>query len=271
MKWIWTGTASGHGPPNSEGGRAPWYRSAPRAPGRVCASDCAGITPSEKPATTMSSGQPLRRLRTAADDLPETDLPRMRDALVDGPERLAAAVQVRRVDRVTGLPQLLGEREEPGRLPLRVMEQEHGRHRDHCSQRRSEPSSRGTALESSESQPREADRLAEGPGKGWSWQVSTYASGNWHVQADSERRVHRQVAGVHHRERQDGPGVRLGTAPAGRRDPRHFLSFSDWADAASRDPWKSSPAIRAEGLAACRELWDEFVGLGLLRRPASLG
>ena len=131
MKWIWTGTASGTGPRTRKAAGPPWYRSAPRAPGRVCARDCAGITPSGEARDDDVLGQPLRRRRAAADDLPETDLPGMRDAVVDGPERLAAAVQVRRVDRVTGLPQLLGEREEPGRLPLRVMEQEHGRHRDH--------------------------------------------------------------------------------------------------------------------------------------------
>src|SRR4029450_11581750 len=157
IMWIWSGTPSGHGPSNSEVGRAPWKRIAPRAPGRVCVSDCAGITPSEKPAYTMSAGsspaparprgntaerearvhdvggQLLGRLRTAPDDLPEPDLSRVGDALVDGSERFAVE-QVRRVDRVAGRPQPVGEFEEPGRLPLRGMEQEHRRHDDHCSQ-----------------------------------------------------------------------------------------------------------------------------------------
>ena len=36
--------------PNADAGRAPLKKSAPRAPGRAWASDCAGITPSENPA-----------------------------------------------------------------------------------------------------------------------------------------------------------------------------------------------------------------------------
>jgi heme-degrading monooxygenase HmoA len=42
-------------------------------------------------------------------------------------------------------------------------------------------------------------------------------------------------------------------------DPRHFLSFSDWADAPSRDAWKGSPEFERD-LASCRELCDEFAG-----------
>ena len=42
-------------------------------------------------------------------------------------------------------------------------------------------------------------------------------------------------------------------------DPRHFLSFSDSAHAASRDAWKASPEFE-RGLTSCRELCDEFAG-----------
>jgi hypothetical protein len=80
-------------------------------------------------------GQFLGLLRTETDDLPETHLPRVGDALVDGFERLPLE-QVRRVDRVTRQAQLVGEREEPGRLPLGGMEQDDRRHGDHSSQRR---------------------------------------------------------------------------------------------------------------------------------------
>jgi hypothetical protein len=37
-------------------------------------------------------------------------------------------VEVRRVDRMAGLPQFVGEVEEPARLSVRMMEQEHRRH-----------------------------------------------------------------------------------------------------------------------------------------------
>ena len=69
------------------------------------------------------------------------------------------------------------------------------------------------------------------------------------------------MAGVHHRERQDDPGVRFGSARLLRDadDPRHFLSFSDWADATSREAWKASPEFE-RGLTSCRELCDEFAG-----------
>jgi heme-degrading monooxygenase HmoA len=67
------------------------------------------------------------------------------------------------------------------------------------------------------------------------------------------------VAGVHHRERQGGPRFRLGTALRDADDSRHFLSFSDWADAASRGAWKASPEFE-RGLTSCRELCDEFAG-----------
>ncbi len=49
MAWTCTGTPSGQAP-NSEAGRQEWKNSAPRAPGRVWASSCAGMTPSENPA-----------------------------------------------------------------------------------------------------------------------------------------------------------------------------------------------------------------------------
>ena len=42
-------------------------------------------------------------------------------------------------------------------------------------------------------------------------------------------------------------------------DPRHFLSFSDWADTASLDAWKASPEFE-RGLTSCRELCDESAG-----------
>jgi hypothetical protein len=64
-----------------------------------------------------------------ADDLVETDLPCVGDTVVQVVERLAVE-EVRRVDRVTGLAQFVGECEEPGRLSLCVMEQERCRHHD---------------------------------------------------------------------------------------------------------------------------------------------
>ena len=86
-----------------------------------------------------------------------------------------------------------------------------------------------------------------------------YASGNWHVQPGSEDEfIARWQAFITESAKTAGG---FGSARLLRDgdDPRHFLSFSDWADAASRDAWKSSPGF-AKGLAACRELCDDFVG-----------
>src|SRR6266704_1920634 len=53
-----TGTPSGHAELNSDTGTQEWNSSAPRAPGRVCASFWAGSTPSENPAYTSCAGSP---------------------------------------------------------------------------------------------------------------------------------------------------------------------------------------------------------------------
>lgn len=42
-------------------------------------------------------------------------------------------------------------------------------------------------------------------------------------------------------------------------NPRNFLSFSDWESPESRDTWKASPEF-ARGMAACRELCEDFQG-----------
>ena len=57
MRWICSRTPAGHGPPNACGSTQECNSTAPRAPGRVCASFCAGSTPSEKPMGTSPSGR----------------------------------------------------------------------------------------------------------------------------------------------------------------------------------------------------------------------
>jgi heme-degrading monooxygenase HmoA len=86
-----------------------------------------------------------------------------------------------------------------------------------------------------------------------------YASGNWTVKVGSEDEfVARWRAFLSDSTKTAGG---FGTARLLRDsdDPRHFLSFSEWADAGARDAWKSSPEF-AKGLAACRELCDDFAG-----------
>jgi heme-degrading monooxygenase HmoA len=86
-----------------------------------------------------------------------------------------------------------------------------------------------------------------------------FASGNWRVKEGSEQEfierwrnwLSSTTASVH------GFGSARLLQDAG--DPRHFVSFSDWDDAGSRDAWKAGPEF-ASGMAACRELCDDFQG-----------
>ena len=109
---IWSGTPGGQGPPNSEGGTVAWSSNAAFAPGRVCASFCAGID--------HLVGQALGGSFTALDDGAEADLLGIADAVVELGERLAV-VEVRGVNHVPGSAQLSGEGEAPLRQALRMM------------------------------------------------------------------------------------------------------------------------------------------------------
>jgi heme-degrading monooxygenase HmoA len=86
-----------------------------------------------------------------------------------------------------------------------------------------------------------------------------YASGNWHVNAGSENEFIARWQTFITESAKTAEGFGSARLLRDGDDRRRFLSFSDWADAASREAWKSSPAFK-KGLAACRELCDEFVG-----------
>ena len=86
-----------------------------------------------------------------------------------------------------------------------------------------------------------------------------YASGNWNVRAGSEDEFIARWRAFLTESTENSEGFGSARLLRDGDDSRHFLSFSDWADAASRDAWKSSPEF-ARGIASCRELCDEFVG-----------
>lgn len=86
-----------------------------------------------------------------------------------------------------------------------------------------------------------------------------YASGNWHVKAGSENEFIARWQTFITESAKTAEGFGSARLLRDGDDPRRFLSFSDWADAATREAWKSSPAFE-KGLAACLELCDEFVG-----------
>jgi len=86
-----------------------------------------------------------------------------------------------------------------------------------------------------------------------------YASGNWTVRAGSEDEFVARWRAFLTDSTKTAGGFGSARLLRDGDDPRHFLSFSEWVDAASRDAWKSSPEFE-KGLAACQELCDEFVG-----------
>jgi heme-degrading monooxygenase HmoA len=86
-----------------------------------------------------------------------------------------------------------------------------------------------------------------------------YASGSWTVKAGSEDEFIVRWRAFLTESTKTAEGFGTARLLRDSDDPRHFLSFSEWTDAEVRDAWKSSPEF-AKGLAACRELCDEFVG-----------
>lgn len=76
-----------------------------------------------EPSVDELRGEGLRRALAALDDLAEPDLPRVRDAFSDRLER-SSAEEVRCVDRVPGLTQLVGEGENPRGLTQGVVEEQ---------------------------------------------------------------------------------------------------------------------------------------------------
>jgi heme-degrading monooxygenase HmoA len=86
-----------------------------------------------------------------------------------------------------------------------------------------------------------------------------YASGNWTVKAGSEDEFVARWRAFLSDSTKTAEGFGTARLLRDSDDRRHFLSFSEWADAGARDAWKSSPEF-AKGLAACRELCDDFVG-----------
>ena len=86
-----------------------------------------------------------------------------------------------------------------------------------------------------------------------------YASGKWTVKAGSEDEFVARWRAFLSESTKTAQGFGTARLLRDSDDPRHFLSFSEWADAGAREAWKSTPEF-AKGLAACREICDEFVG-----------
>ena len=86
-----------------------------------------------------------------------------------------------------------------------------------------------------------------------------YASGNWRVKEGSEEEFIARWRSWLTKSAETVDGFGSARLLQDSADPRHFLSFSDWDDRGSRDDWKAGPEF-AKGLAACRELCEDFQG-----------
>ena len=94
-----------------------------------------------------------------------------------------------------------------------------------------------------------------------------WATGNWVVtQGKEEEFVARWKAWLGWSS-QNIPGFVSATLIRDLQDSRHFVSFSAWEDAASRDAWKSSDGFR-EKFPTVRDLCDEFRGGDFVREAA---
>jgi heme-degrading monooxygenase HmoA len=86
-----------------------------------------------------------------------------------------------------------------------------------------------------------------------------FASGNWLVRAGEEEDFIERWRDWIGASTKSVAGFDSATLMRDASDLRHFVSYSIWSDAASRDQWKASPEF-AKGFAGCRELCDEFQG-----------
>jgi heme-degrading monooxygenase HmoA len=96
----------------------------------------------------------------------------------------------------------------------------------------------------------------------------TWASGDWEVKEGKEEEFVERWKDWLGWSSQNVAGFVSATLIRDVENPRHFVSFSAWKDAASRDAWKNSPGF-GEKFPTVRELCDEFQG-GDFHRMVSL-
>jgi heme-degrading monooxygenase HmoA len=86
-----------------------------------------------------------------------------------------------------------------------------------------------------------------------------FASGDWVVQEGSDEDFIERWGEWIGARTKSVPGFGAATLMRDDANPQHFVSFSSWDDASSRDTWKTSPEF-AKGFAGCRELCEDFQG-----------
>jgi heme-degrading monooxygenase HmoA len=94
-----------------------------------------------------------------------------------------------------------------------------------------------------------------------------WASGDWMVKEGKQDEFVERWKDWLGWSSQNIPGFVSATLIRDTQDPHHFVSFSAWQDAASRDAWKSSAGF-GEKFPTVRELCDEFQGGDFVREAA---
>jgi heme-degrading monooxygenase HmoA len=97
--------------------------------------------------------------------------------------------------------------------------------------------------------------------------LENWASGDWVVREGNEEPFVERWKSWLEWSSQNIPGFVSATLIRDLQDPRHFVSFSAWQDAASRDAWKNSDGF-AERFPPVRELCEQFQGGDFVRVAA---
>jgi heme-degrading monooxygenase HmoA len=85
----------------------------------------------------------------------------------------------------------------------------------------------------------------------------SYASGNWLVKEGNEDDFVSKWNEFLQWTRDNADGFGNATLIRDADNPRHFVSFSDWADDQAKQGWQSSDGF-SEKMGACRELCEDF-------------
>lgn len=86
-----------------------------------------------------------------------------------------------------------------------------------------------------------------------------FAAGTWHVTQGSEEAFVQRWTELLEWTRAEFPSMTQGTLIHDRNDAGHYVSFTGWADAESRDAWKQSGEFK-QRMGACVALCDRMVG-----------
>src|SRR5205809_7469183 len=84
-----------------------------------------------------------------------------------------------------------------------------------------------------------------------------YTSGNWIVREGNEDEFVSRWTEFTGWSLANAPGAETFILIRDAADPRHFLSFGAWGDAAQVAAWRDRPEFQ-QRLAACRELCEDF-------------